>query len=62
MHLVTWAAVEAHTSLPRSRKLWLPPAPPRSSMAQRTLGDAGSNLVSLSYAGLHYALLVACAR
>ncbi|KAI7844273.1 hypothetical protein COHA_002071 [Chlorella ohadii] len=30
-----------------------------SSMAQRTLGDAGSSIVSLCYAGLHYALLVA---
>lgn len=29
-------------------------------MAQRTLGDAGSSIVSLCYAGLHYALLVAC--
>lgn len=30
-----------------------------SSMAQRTLGDAGSSVVSLCYAFLHYALLVA---
>lgn len=30
------------------------------SMARRTLGDAGSVVVSTTYALLHYALLVAC--
>jgi hypothetical protein len=29
-------------------------------MARRTLGDAGATAVSLTYALLHYTLLVAC--
>lgn len=42
--------------------LFLPNPATRSSMARRTLGDAGATAVSLTYALLHFALLVACER
>lgn len=41
-----------HSTLPRTL--------PCSSMARRTLGDAGAGAVSATYLLLHFALLVAC--